>query len=121
MGNSDSHVFKECERVKNLEYKNYIKSSNDNFHGIFYSKKINRWVAYINLFYRNNIIGFYATEDEAKLKVIERERKIIGGIENIISDYVGFLKDIDHSDCISSWGNDYYYYYYYFIIYYNEV
>jgi hypothetical protein len=108
MGNSESHVLKEYERKKNLEYKEYIKSSDEHFYGIFYSKKINKWVAHINLFHRRNIIGFYETKNEAKLKVRERELKIIGDIENIISDYSGFLKEITHSECIGYYGDDNY-------------
>jgi hypothetical protein len=107
MGNSESYALKECKKVKNLEYKKYIMSNEHEFYGTFYSKKINMWIAYIYLFKRFNIIGFYTTRDEASLKVIERERQIIGGIENIISDYDGFIKDIKYSLNIDNWGSDY--------------
>jgi hypothetical protein len=104
MGNSESKILEQYEEAKKREYREYIITNYDRENSVFYSKKINMWVSFIQLFQRNNIIGFYANKDEAILKVKERQRQIIGCIENNINNYDSFKDEINQARC----GNDYY-------------
>lgn len=67
-----------CTQSENTYNRSIYKNNKSGYRGVFFDKRSNKWIAYINKDYKRYTLGYYEDKDIAIAKRIAAEKELFG-------------------------------------------